>query len=149
MEQLCRPQLRGAALQYFVSKIYRELYASSHSPWLGTPAIRAAFVEVVWLLEKKFSIMVLLTLDRETIIDVILGLHQLEEGIPSIRSFLALHVGFHVAKHDEAISCSGEKDVKPLTRCEEADFAIWVAPGQGDNDYVGLLTLIVIFDGQS
>lgn len=80
--------------------------------------------------------------------DVILGLHQLEEGIPSIRSFLALHVGFHVAKHDEAISCSGEKDVEPLARCEEADVAVCVAPGQGDNDYVGLLTLVVIYGSQ-
>jgi hypothetical protein len=47
---------------------------------------------------------------------VILGLHQLEEGIPSICSFLAVHVGIHVAKHDETISRSREKNVEPL-RC--------------------------------
>lgn len=77
--------------------------------------------------------------------DVVLGLHKLEKGIPCLCSFLAVHVRLHVAKHDEAISRSRKKHVEPLARCEEANVAICVTPSQGDNDYVGLLTLVVVF----
>lgn len=89
-----------------------------------------------------------LALDRETIVDVVPGLHQLEEWIPCVCSFLAVYVGLHVAKHDEAISRSGKKNVEPLARYKEANLAIFVAPGQGYNDYVGLFTLVVIFESQ-
>lgn len=90
----------------------------------------------------------LLTLDRESVVDVVLGLHKLEKGSPCLCSLLAVHIGLHVAKHDEAISRSRKKYVEPLGCCEEANVAISVAPGQGNNDYVGLLTLVVIFKSQ-
>ena len=125
--------------------VLRRLSGTSHSPLLGTSAIRAAHIEVVRLMEKRFPVRVLLALHWEPVIDVILGLHQLEKGIPGLCSFLAVHERFHVAKHDEAISRSGEKDVEPLTCCEETNVAISIAPGQGDNDYVSLFTLIVVF----
>ena len=77
--------------------------------------------------------------------DVIVSIHQFEKRSPCVSSFLAVHIGFHVSKHDEAISRSGNKDVEPLACCKEANIAFLIASGQGDNDYVSLFTLVIIF----
>lgn len=49
--------------------------AKRNSPWLGTAAVRAAFVEVVRRLEQKPLLLVRLTTDRQAIIQIMFGLH--------------------------------------------------------------------------
>lgn len=80
--------------------------------------------------------------------DLISSLHQFEEWSPCVSSFLAVHIGLHVSKHDKAISRSGNKDVEPLACCKEANVAFPIASGQGYNDYVSLFALVVIFKSQ-
>lgn len=90
----------------------------------------------------------LFALDGKPIMDVVIGLHQFEEWIPCVSSFLAVHIRLHVSKHDETISRSRDKNVEPLACCKEANVAFPIASGQGHNDYVSLFPLVVIFESQ-
>lgn len=132
----------------FMSKRIDGTRGLCHLPLLCTTSIGAAHVEVIRLLEKKFPLGMLPALDREPIMDVIVVLHELEEGFPSIFPFLAIHVGLHVPKHDNAIARSRKKNVEPLRCHKESNISMCVASGQRYNDNVGLFPLVIVYTSQ-
>lgn len=56
-----------------------------------------------------------------------------------------MHVCFHVAEHDETVSCPRKQNIESFSSSEESDLAVVVAASQGRNDYVCLFALVVIF----
>lgn len=85
-----------------------------------------------------------LTPHWQPIMEMVLGLHRLEERDPSILAFLAVHECLHVSKHDNAVPCSGQQNVEPFTGCKEAYVAVAIAPSQRHDHNIRLLALIVV-----
>lgn len=85
-----------------------------------------------------------LAVHRQPVVQVILGLHRLEERYPGVPTRLARHVRLHVAYHDETVACAGKQYVETFRCLKKADAAFAVAPSQRDDHDIRLFALVVV-----
>ena len=62
-----------------------------------------------------------LTLDRQSVVEMAVGVEHLEERRPSCDSLLAFLEGLHIADQNDAVSRSGDEDIQPLRGRHEAN----------------------------
>lgn len=86
----------------------------------------------------------LFTLHWKSIVQMPVGLEQLEEWCPSCGSLLALHERSHIADQNDAIAGAGDQDVESFRGSHEANITGLVAAGKRGNHNIALFTLIVV-----
>ena len=87
----------------------------------------------------------LLTLYREPIIEVVMGLEQIEKRLPSCLSLLALHECFHISNQHEAVAGSCDKNIQAFRSRHEADVPGLIAASEGRNDNVTFFALVIVW----
>lgn len=86
----------------------------------------------------------LFTFHREPVVDMPLLAHEVEEGAPRFLAFLAVKEGLIISNQDQAVSCAGQQDVKPLWRLHETNVTFAIRASQRDDDNVTFLSLVIV-----
>ena len=92
--------------------------------------------------QEGFSLGVLFTLDRKSVVHMMLDVR--EELLPECTAFLRFRECVRITDHYEAIPCAREQHIETFGRHHETDVVVNVASRQRGYHDVALLALVVI-----
>ena len=83
-------------------------------------------------------------LHRQAVVQVAMLMKKVKKRMPCRTALFTPQECFHISNQNDAIACSGDKDVEAFRRSHEANVPELVATSEGSNNDVTLLTLIIV-----
>ena len=141
---LCAPQFSVASLLLASVRPLRHGYKLQHVPGCNAVPIRHHCLKDLWLADGLPVVGVPRADNGKTCMNAICCNKHREELLPLLSTLPGPHERLGVADDDHAIPSPREQYVHPLRRKQKANIVFGIAARQGNDDNIGLFTLIVI-----
>jgi hypothetical protein len=116
----------------------------SHVPRFSATAIRTLLIELLRIADKRFTVRVTLTEDRQTLVDVLAVREHVKKLCPQWPSLSRSLERLKVPDHYEPVARPRKENIQALWSIHEADVILGVAPSEGNDYDIALFSLIVV-----